>query len=168
MKYSAENRDSKVSLCDASTVLFQLSYQANRELALIWVDHRPVVVEIDDDNYITIFHVFEMWIGMNEFDHSILAVFKHQRERPEKFRPEWAFDPDICDASAVLYQLNYQAIWELAIMWVNVEIDEDNTRVFHVFEMWIGKNEFDHGILALFKNQREGPEKFRPEWRFES
>ena len=111
-------------------------------LAVMWVDHRPFVVEIDADNT-TIFHVFQMWIGLNEFDHGILALFKHQRERPG-----WGFDPDLCDAGAVLYQLNYQANWELGIMWVDVEIDEDNTRIFHVFEMWIGKNKFDHGISA--------------------
>ena len=26
-------------------------------------------------------------------------------------------------------------------------IDDDNAGIFHVFEMWIGKNEFDHCIL---------------------
>ena len=29
------------------------------------------------------------------------------------------FDPDLCDACAVLYQLSYQINWELVIMWVN-------------------------------------------------
>ena len=28
------------------------------------------------------FHVFEMWIGVNEFDHHILVLLKQQRERP--------------------------------------------------------------------------------------
>ena len=37
-----------------------------------------------------------------------------------------------------------------------------------VFEMQSGMNEFDHRILALLKQQRERPEKFRPERRFES
>ena len=46
-------------------------------------------------------------------------------------------NPDLCDASAVLYQLRYQAIWEQVIMWVHykpidVELDDDNTRIFHV------------------------------------
>ena len=35
------------------------------------------------------FHVFEMWIGMNEFDHCILALLKQQRERPENFNPHF-------------------------------------------------------------------------------
>ena len=41
-------------------------------------------------------------------------------------------------------------------MWVNykpihvdVEIDDNDTRIFPVFEMQIRMNEFDHGILAL-------------------
>ena len=56
----------------------------------------------DDDNT-GIFHVFEMRVGMNEFDHRVLALLKRQRERPEKS------NPDLCDASAVLYQLSYLA-----------------------------------------------------------
>ena len=37
---------------------------------------------------------------------------------------------------------------------------------FEVFEMQIGMNEFGHHILALLKQQRERPEKIRPEWGF--
>ena len=37
--------------------------------------------------------------------------------------------------------------------------DDYNTGIFHVFEMRIGMNEFDHGILALLKQQSERPEK---------
>ena len=36
----------------------------------MWVDYKPVDVEIDDDNTGN-FHVFEMRIGMHEFDHRI-------------------------------------------------------------------------------------------------
>ena len=32
---------------------------------------------------------------------------------------------------------------------VHVEIDDDNTRIFHVFEMRIGMNEFDHSNLPF-------------------
>ena len=35
-----------------------------------------------------------------------------------------------------------------------------------VFEMRCGMNEFDHRILALLKQQRERPKKFRPERGF--
>jgi len=40
------------------------------EQVVIWVDYEPVDVKIDDDNK-GIFCVFEMRIGMNEFDHRI-------------------------------------------------------------------------------------------------
>ena len=58
----------------------------------MWVNYKPVDVEIDDDNT-GIFHIFEMQIGMNEFDYPILALLKQRQERPEKFRPEWGFEP---------------------------------------------------------------------------
>ena len=42
-------------------------------------------------------------------------------------------------------------------------LDDDNTGIFHVFEMQIGMNEFDHRILALLEQQRERPERgFEP------
>ena len=37
-------------------------------------------------------------------------------------------NPDICDASAVLYQLSYQANWELVITWVNDKPVDDGYR----------------------------------------
>ena len=40
-----------------------------------WVDCKPEDVEIVDDSE-GIFHVFQMRIGMNEFDHRILALLK--------------------------------------------------------------------------------------------
>ena len=46
----------------------------------------------EDDNNTGIFYVFEMQIGMNEFDHCIVALLKRQQEGPEKlalFRPEF-------------------------------------------------------------------------------
>ena len=32
-------------------------------------------------------------------------------------RPEQDSNPDLCNVSAVLYQLSYQANWELVVMW---------------------------------------------------
>ena len=58
----------------------------------MWVDYNPVDVEMDDDNTRSS-HVFQMRIGMNEFDRSILTLLKQQRERPEKFKPERGFEP---------------------------------------------------------------------------
>ena len=37
-------------LCDVGAVFYQLRYQGNWELVIMWVDHKPVDVEIDDDN----------------------------------------------------------------------------------------------------------------------
>ena len=42
-----------------------------------------------------IFHLSEKWIGINEFGHSILVLFKHQREGPE-----WGFNLDLCALSS--------------------------------------------------------------------
>ena len=53
--------DSNPDLCDAGVVLYQLSYQANWEQVVTWVDYRPVDVEINDDNT-GIFHVFERFL----------------------------------------------------------------------------------------------------------
>ena len=51
-------------------------------------------------------------------------------------------NPDLCDAGALLHQLSYQANWVQVVMWldykpVDVETDDDNTGIFHVFEIRI-------------------------------
>ena len=39
---------------------------------------------------------------------------------------------DICDTCAVFYQLSYQAIWELVILWVcNIPVDDDHYKWMH-------------------------------------
>ena len=65
LKNSGLNGDPNPDFCVIDSVLDKLSYQANWELFVMWVDYQPVDVEIDDDN-IRIF-VFEMWIRMNKF-----------------------------------------------------------------------------------------------------
>lgn len=45
---------------------------------------------------------------MNEFDHQILALFKQQRERPEKSGLNGDLNADLCDAGAVLQQWRCQ------------------------------------------------------------
>ena len=57
--------DPNPDFCVIDSVLDKLSYQANWELVVIWVDYQPVDVEIDDDDIRIL--VFEMCIGMNEF-----------------------------------------------------------------------------------------------------
>ena len=61
------NGDSNSDLCNASAGLYQLGYQANWEQAVMWVDYKPIDVEIVDDNT-AIFHIFELWIGINKSD----------------------------------------------------------------------------------------------------
>ena len=56
-----------------------------------------------------------------------------------KERPEWDLNPDLCNASAVLNQLSYQANWELLIMWVYA--------VFSVSLSSAGKAQFLTGIF---------------------
>ena len=56
---------------------------------------------------------------------------------------------------------DYHTNWEQVIKWVDykpvdVETNDGNTGIFHVFETRIGMNEFDHRIFK----QRERPEKF--------
>ena len=41
------NRDSNSDLCDAGSVLNQLSYQANWEQVVVWVDYKPVNVYVE-------------------------------------------------------------------------------------------------------------------------
>ena len=42
--------NSNPNLCDGCAVLHQLSYQVNWEQVVMWVDYKPVDVEIEDDN----------------------------------------------------------------------------------------------------------------------
>ena len=47
-----------LDLCDGAAVLHLLSYQANCELVIMWVNYKPIGLEIDDDNR-GIFRVFD-------------------------------------------------------------------------------------------------------------
>ena len=55
LKNSGQNGDSNPDLCagdsnpDLGAVLHQLRCQANWEQVVMWVDYKPVDVEIDDD-----------------------------------------------------------------------------------------------------------------------
>ena len=59
LKISGLNGDSNPDLCDAGAVLHQLSYQVNWVQVVMWLDYKPVDVEIHYDNTV-IFHVFEI------------------------------------------------------------------------------------------------------------
>ena len=58
--------------------------------------------------------------------HLTYAVVK---SRPEKKTSGLNGDRthDLCDTGAVLYQLSYQASWELAFLWVrNISVDDED------------------------------------------
>ena len=64
------------------------------------------------------------------------------------FRPERDSNLDLCDASAVLYQLSYQAYWELVVRWVDEKPADDGYKSIYmvlvheirVFEVRIEKS----------------------------
>ena len=62
------------------------------------------------------FQLFVCCIMDNSFNINELRSFA--KERSEKFRSERDSNADLCDASAVLHQLSYQANWELVIICV--------------------------------------------------
>ena len=43
----------------------------------------------------------------------LLCYLSSTKKIPENFRPARDSNPDLCDAGAVLYQLSYQANWQL-------------------------------------------------------
>ena len=93
--------DPNPDFCVIDSVLDKLSYQANLELVVMWVDYQPVDVEIDDDDIRIL--VFEMCIGMNEFwsSHS-WALHRHRRGLGSSSRSGLNF-PDLsrcCSSSA--------------------------------------------------------------------
>ena len=69
-KNSCLNRDLNPDICDAGTELYQLIYQANWELVIIWVDDKPIdygyrfvyVMSIHE------FCVLEVQIEVNVYD----------------------------------------------------------------------------------------------------
>ena len=61
LKISGLNGDSNPDLCEAGAMFQQLSYQANWVQVVMWLNYKPVYVEIDDDNT-GLFPVFEIRI----------------------------------------------------------------------------------------------------------
>jgi len=50
LKNSGLDDDSNPEPCDTGAVLYQFSYQAYWEQVVVWVNYKPVDVEIDDDD----------------------------------------------------------------------------------------------------------------------
>ena len=49
-----------------------------------------------------------------------------RKERLKKSRRNGIRTHDLCDAGAVLYQLSYQANWELVLLWVrNIPVKDE-------------------------------------------
>ena len=46
-------------------------------------------------------------------------------------------NPDLCSAGAVLNQSNYQANWELVIMWVNCKPVDEQMMIMQEFFMYL-------------------------------
>ena len=48
---------------------------------------------------------------------------------------------EICDTGVVLYQLSYQAIWELAMLWVrNISVEgEEYKWIYKISHIWTGE-----------------------------
>ena len=49
------------------------------------------------------------------------------------------FDLDLCDASAVLHQLSYQANWELVVLWVDYKPLDDGIDLHNFIWCWYTK-----------------------------
>ena len=68
----------------------------------------------------------------------------HKTEEVVKFTPEKNSGPngmqthDSCDTGAVLYQLSYEAIWELATLWVRyIPVEgEEYKWIYEISYIW--------------------------------
>ena len=56
---------------------------------------------------------------------------------------------DLCDTGAVLYQLNYQANWELAILWVrNIPVEDKEYKwIYESSYIWTAENEMKAWLI---------------------
>ena len=72
-------------------------------------------------------HIFELRMKdqMEERSSQLLRNLSScEKKAWKKFRLERTHD--LCDAGAVLYQLSYQANWELVILWVrNIPVKDE-------------------------------------------
>ena len=75
------------------------------------------------------------WQGRySRIDEALSLIPELKVEPTERLRTQ-----DLCDTSAVLYRLSYQAIWELFTLWVRnipVEVNDANEYIKdHIFEL---------------------------------
>ena len=68
--------------------------------------------------------LYEFMIDHGSYTHNLYAVVKLKPEKHSGLNGIRTHD--LCDTGAVLYQLSYQAIWELVTSWVhNIPVDGD-------------------------------------------
>ena len=94
------------------------------------------------------FHCCSCWVFNDSFVVWLLRLQKNSGLYGD-------LNPDVCDAGAVLNQLNYQANWEHFVIWVDYKPIDAEIRMMiqeFVFEMWCGMNEFVHCIFAFLKH----------------
>ena len=66
-----------------------------------------------------------------------IAKLNYSTSKVPVRRPEWDLNPDLCDSSAVLYQLSCQANWEQVIIWVHDKPIDDEYTSMHEFRVFI-------------------------------
>ena len=59
-----------------------------------------------------------MWAAEKDMNLWLIIGVVNIKPEKKKLRPERDSNHDLCDTSAVLYQLRYQAIWELVTLYV--------------------------------------------------
>ena len=74
------------------------------------------------------------------------------------FRPERDITHDLCDLSgAVFYQLSYQAIWELGILWVrNIPVDGEECKwIYERSYIWTAEKDTNLWLIIAFIHKPE-------------
>ena len=75
---------------------------------------------------------------------------------------------DLCDTGAVLYQLSYQANWELVTLWVrNIPIDGEECKwIYEISYSWTAEKDMKTWLIIAIKTRQ--PEKIHlwpaPSW----
>ena len=102
-------------LCDTGAVLYQLSYQANWELATLWVRN---IRMIEGEEYRQIYDISCIWTAEGD-----IWRYDWSSQLCTQLKQFWNLSlqknsglkgirtHDLCDTGTVLYQLSYLAKW---------------------------------------------------------
>ena len=144
----------------ASTVLYQLSYQANWELVNKWIyDTSTVLYQL---SYQANWELVSKWI----YDTSTV-LYQLSYQANSELAIKWVYD-----TRTVHYQLSYQAKWERVIRWVlddswKVESDAQcvwNSYTFCTAEWTTRFDVTTANFWALLSSCKRRPEHLCPEW----